>query len=216
MELYNTRAGNFTDDERKRMIFKELQDIQQEAKKKSIKTSFKSNVLWWINTILNLVVVTCAAAIVIINGISLPSANPLSNLPALILGGIIFIISGSDRPLKLGPRGYYYQQASYRLKRIISQARNLTYKISSLTNEEILLHINAMRVEMDDIDLEMYKSSMPDDEKLATSRMSNSFQESRNDSPNNSLHESHEQKSDSPSHIHIHIDSPEHSPNLPH
>lgn len=204
MELYNTRSGNFTDEERRRMIFKELQDVQEEAKKKSIKTSRKSNLLWWINTILNLVVITCSAAIGVINAISLLSSNPLSTLPSLILGGIIFIISGSDRPLKLGPRGYYYRQASYRLKRIIAQARDLTYSFSNFTNEEILVSINGMRLEMDDIDLDIYKSSMPDDSKFNNTDGHVSLHESP--------HLSQEKRSDSGSHIHIHIDSSESSP----
>ena len=203
MELYNTRAGNFTDEERRRMIFKELQDVQEEAKKKSVKTSFKAKLLWWINIVLNLVVLTCAAVTATIGGINISSSNSLSNLPILILSGIVFIISGSERPLKLGHRGFYYQQASYRLKRIISQARDLTFKFSNFTNEEILVSINAMRLEMDDIDVEIYKLSMPD------SKFGNDVSGSMHESPNLSTAD---RRSDSQSHIHIHIDSSESSP----
>jgi hypothetical protein len=189
MELYNTRVGDYTDDERKKMIFKELQDIQREAKKKSVTTTFKSDLFWWINTILNLIVVISSAAIVIINAFNLPSPNSIPNLPALILGAIIFTIASTDRPLKLGSRGYYYRQTSYRLKRLIQQTRDITYTFQNFTNEEILAYISSMRVEMDEIDLEMYRSAMPDEGTFPNNiRLSESPHVSLHDSPNNSPH----------------------------
>jgi hypothetical protein len=187
MELYNTRVGDYTDDERKKMIFKELQDIQREAKKKSIETTFKSDLFWWINTILNLIVVVSSAAIVVINAFNLPSPNSISNLPALILGAVIFTIASTDRPLKLGARGYYYRQTSYRLKRLIQQTRDITYTFQNFTNEEILAYISSMRVEMDEIDLEMYRSAMPDEGSFPNNiRLSESGHNSSNNSPNHS------------------------------
>lgn len=214
MELYNARANGLTDNERSKLVFLEVKSLEDEVAKKSIRTSRKSSIFWWINTLLNLIVIVSSGTIVIIMGI-----NNFQNIPAIVLGGLIFVISGCNELLKLGSKGYYYRQGTYRLRRIRQQTRDLIYMFHNYTIEQILAFISSLRTEIDEIDMELYKSSMIGDAKFGNglriinepARVTPTYQNSQN-----SYHSQNSEQNNStpgtPSHIHIHIDSGNSSP----
>lgn len=193
MELYNITDEN----ERKKLIFSELNNLQSEVERKSGKTSLKSKILWWIYTLLELTILISSACIVTISSI-----NSCQNVPTIVLGGIIFAISGINQLFKLGQKGYNYRQASFRLKRIMQQTRNMLYTFSNYTTDQVLAYVSLMRTEIDEIDLDLYKFSIPGEAKFGNSLRIVEPEEIMEKRSSN-----RHDRSDSNSHIHIHIDN---------
>lgn len=230
MEIYNARAGNISEEEKRKLIFLELQDLHKHTKRKSKKTATKSKLFGWLNVLLNLSIVFSAAAIVVITAI-----NNFQNIPVIILGGVIFAISGSVQLLKLSDRGFYYRQGSSRLRRIIQESQELMYMFQKFVNEEILAYISMWKNEIEEIDLDLYKFSMVGEAKFGNglrivenegsdSRHTPEIDRRYNSAPilsvpssklgikdGNENEDKKEERTDS--HIHIHIDSSNSSPN---
>lgn len=207
MELYRARATDINDEERCELVFSEIQNLEEEVRKKSIKTSNKSKLFWWINTLLNLTIIFSSATIVIIMAI-----NNFQNVAAIVLGGLIFAISGVNELLKLGSKGYYYKQGTFRLRRIRQQARDIIYMFQNFTNEQVLAFISSLRTEIDEIDMDLYNSSM-----IGEARFGNGLRIISN-APSTPIFKppstpNLDPNPPTPPHIHIHIDSPNNSPN---
>ena len=209
MDIYKTRVGaGITDEERSQLIFKEIQNLHNDVKKKSFKTSWKSKIFSWLNTALSLSIIGSAAAIVIITAL-----NNVQIISVIILGGVIFAISGINELLKLGEKGYYYKQGTYRLRRLSQQIINLTLTFGNFTVEEILTLVNSMRIQFDDIDLELYKASMVGEAKFGNSLRIIEHNDTPPSSPvslnrSSPLSLNSQEAKQTPSHIHIHLDTP--------
>jgi hypothetical protein len=176
---------------RQELIFGEVQSLEDEVIKRSKKTSCRSDFFRILNYFLNLSIILCSAIIFVLEGIS-----GFESLGITILSGIIFAISGANELLKLGQKGYHYRQGTIRLKRIAGQIKNILYLFHTYTIEEILVSISSFRIEIDEIDMDLYKSSMPGDVKYGDLTIKDP------EMPNTRI-------SDSEPRIHIHIDSSE-------
>jgi len=197
--LYASRvAPGLTDEQRSKLVFEETSLLEQELLDKSTKTSRWSKVFGSLNTILNLIVIVCSAIIIILSALT-----ECQNIPVIVLGGVIFAISSSNELLKLGPRGFNYQQGTIRLRRIRRQIRDILYMFHTYTTEQVLAFLSSFRAEIDDIDLDLYKSSMTGEAKYENGNLK--LTDSHPNTPNTPLHEN--------SHIHIHIDTPPSSGN---
>ena len=199
--IYTSRvAPNLTEQERTKLIFEETVNLEDELLKKATKTSRWSTAFGYLNTGLNLIIIVCSAIIVIISSIV-----ECQNIPVIVLGGIIFAITGANELLKLGPRGFNYMQGTIRLRRIRGQIRDIIYMFHTYTSEQILAFLSSFRAEIDDIDLDLYKSSMTGEAKFEGGTLKIS-------QPNTPRRDSIAGKENS--HIHIHIDNtPSSSPN---
>jgi len=196
--IYGARM-NLNEEERAKLIFGELENLEEELFKKSGKIKKYSSIFQILNTVLNLTIIISSAIITILTAI-----YNFQNIPAIVLGGIIFFISSTNELLKLGARGYYYRQGSARLRRILGQIRDILYMYHTFNSEQILAFLSSFRAEIDEIDLDLYKSSMSGDVKFG------------NDIRILDIENQHK---NSDSHIHIHIDttpssSPQNSPHV--
>lgn len=198
--IYTSRmAPGLNEEQRSKLIFEESVNLEEELKRKTAKVSRWSSIFGLCNTGLNLAVIVSSAIIVIIS-----SVVECQNIPVIVLGGIIFAISGANELLKLGSRGFNYLQGMIRLRRIRGQIRDIIYMFHTYTNEQILAFLSTFRSEIDDIDLDLYKSSMTGEAKYEGGALKIS-------QPNTPTRDSIPGKENS--HIHIHIDnSPNNSP----
>lgn len=202
--LFNIRAASNIDKKRRaELLFEEVEDLQSEVKKR-IKTNSRWSTIFRIaNTILGLIVILSSAIIIILQAIG---NEPLTEveITVIVLGSFIFLITGAGELLNFSQRGYHYRQGTIRLRRIFGQVRDLIYLFHDFRMEEILAFINTYRAEIDEIDLDLYKSSMSGDVKLT---VGNEIKIEKNQSEDNSNH----------SDIRIFIDSeesPKSSPKL--
>ena len=206
--MYEARVGNgVSQEDRLKLIFTEIQGLEEEIRKKSVETSCKSNIFWWINTLLNVTVIISSAIITVITSIFYPE-----NVPSIILGAVIFIISGINQLLKLGDRGYEYFKGNFRFRRIRQQVRDILYMFQNYTAEQLLAYISSIRVEVDEIDMDLYRASMTGEAKFDNGlRIAESGKSSNPIIPDISSQNLREQNTNSqpqtPSHIHIHIDT---------
>lgn len=197
--LYVSRvAPGLSEEERSKLIFEETSNLEQELLSKSTKTSRWSKFFGLLNTILNLIVIVCSAIIVIISAIV-----ECQNIPVIVLGGVIFAISSSNELLKLGPRGFNYQQGTIRLRRIRRQLKDILFMFHTYTTEQVLAFLSSFHAEIDEIDLDLYKSSMTGEVKYENGNLI--LTDSQPNTPNTPLPDN--------SHIHIHIDTPPASQN---
>lgn len=199
---YNARMS-LNDDERARLIFNEMEKMEKGLFKKSSKIKRLSTIFQILNTVLNLIVIVSSAVITILTAI-----YNFQNVQAIVLGGVIFAISSSNELLKLGPRGYYYRQGSIRLRRILGQIRDILYMYHTFNSEQILAFLSSFRAEIDEIDMDLYKSSMSGEVKFGNEIRIVDIENQNSHSPKGSPTPSAKD-----SHIHIHIDSPSTSPN---
>ena len=199
--LYNSRvAPGLNSEQRSKMVFEETALLEEELYKKSLKTSIWSNFFSGLNTILNIIVILSSAVIVTVTAI-----NNFQNLTAIILGGVIFAISGISALLKLSDRGFNYRKGTVRLRRIRGQVRDILYMFHTYTSEQVLAFLSSFRSELDDIDLDLYQTGLSGEAKFGNGLR---VLEHSNSNPNS------QQSTPLPRHdIHIHIDpSPENSP----
>ena len=205
MELFNARVGSDNDEEeRAKLIFEEIIRLEEEIKRKTITSSRKSTVFWWINSSITLVVILSAFVIIIFTSI-----YNLQNVTTIVLSALIFAISTIKEIFKIGNQGYNYRTGTFRLRRIRQHTRDIMYMFHTYTTEQILAFISFLKTEIDEIDLDLYKTSMPGDTKFEHGIK---MYENRSSTPvipslNNS-------QSESNSHIFIHIDSPSSSPQI--
>ena len=182
----------------KRLLFEEIKKLEVEINDYSISTSKKSIYFWWVNTAFVVSILTCSSCI---------TAVPIftkSQIPSILLGIVITLITGIDLKLKLSSKGYFYKQATKRLKKTKQQIRDIVYMFQKLSIEQILASLNSIRTEFDDIDMDLYKTSIAGDK----------FEENnRNIIPIPQNSESNISNPNTPTHIHIHMDSPNSSSN---
>ena len=145
-----------TEEQRKQLILNEFNLIQKEIEIKTYETRCKSNWFRLITTILSLGILLSAA---IIFGLELFS--DCKNIPAIICSAIIFLIEGLQKMFRLGPQGVLYKSATIQLRRIVRQVREYMYMFHRYSSEQLLAVISQLRAQYDDIDLGLYKTSMP-------------------------------------------------------
>jgi len=167
--IYNIRASNINEKKRTELLFEEINVLEKEVENKIKGNSRWSTLFRILNTLLGFSLVICAGTIMILEGISgFINNNPDESISGFaiaifILGGVIFVVAGSSQLFKFSDRGYHYRQGTIRLKRIRGQLRELIYMSHNYKIEEVLAFISSHRAEIDEIDLDLYKSSMTGD-----------------------------------------------------
>ena len=201
MDVYKLINPKLKDEDKKKLLFDEIKNLEIEMSNKSKKNSKWSIVLGVLNAIFNLIIIISAAVIMIVTGI-----NDLENITTIVLGGIIFAITGTNQLFKLGDKGIFYKKGTIRLKKLKGELRNIMYKFNSYTFDQILDYLTFFHSEIDDIELDLYKFSM-----MGEVNYDGGLQiehDSQQNTPRN----------DNNSHIHIHLetppDSPSSSPNM--
>ena len=201
MDVYKLINPKLKDEDKKKLLFDEIKNLEIEMSSKSKKNSKWSIVLGVLNTIFNLIVIVSAAVIMIVTGI-----NDLENITTIVLGGIIFAITGTNQLFKLGDKGIFYKKGTIRLKKLKGELRNIMYKFNSYTFDQILDYLTFFHSEIDDIELDLYKFSM-----MGEVNYDGGLQIEHDSQPNTP-------RNDNNSHIHIHLetppDSPSSSPNM--
>ena len=206
--MYEARVGRgISEEERLKLIFKEIENLEDEIRKKTVETSCKSNMFWWINTLLNVTIIISSALITLLTAVLYSE-----NIPSIVLGAIIFIISGVNQLLKLGDRGYEYFKGTFRFRRIRQQVRDIIYMFQNYNIEQLLTYISSIRTEVDEIDMDLYRASMSEEAKfdnglriVEAGRSSNPILPPENNPQTPSIPSNPE--------IHIHIETPNSSPN---
>lgn len=200
MDVYKLINPKLKDEDKKKLLFDEIKNLEIEMSSKSKKNSKWSIVLGVLNTIFNLIVIVSAAVIMIVTGI-----NDLENITTIVLGGIIFAITGTNQLFKLGDKGIFYKKGTIRLKKLKGELRNIMYKFNSYTFDQILDYLTFFHSEIDDIELDLYKFSM-----MGEVNYDGGLQIEHDSQPNTPRNDN--------SHIHIHLetppDSPSSSPNM--
>lgn len=200
MDVYKLINPKLKDEDKKKLLFDEIKNLEIEMSGKSKKNSKWSIVLGVLNTIFNLIVIVSAAVIMIVTGI-----NDLENITTIVLGGIIFAITGTNQLFKLGDKGIFYKKGTIRLKKLKGELRNIMYKFNSYTFDQILDYLTFFHSEIDDIELDLYKFSM-----MGEVNYDGGLQIEHDSQPNTPRNDN--------SHIHIHLetppDSPSSSPNM--
>jgi len=200
MDVYKLINPKLKDEDKKKLLFDEIKNLEIEMSGKSKKNSKWSIVLGVLNTIFNLIVIISAAVIMIVTGI-----NDLENITTIVLGGIIFAITGTNQLFKLGDKGIFYKKGTIRLKKLKGELRNIMYKFNSYTFDQILDYLTFFHSEIDDIELDLYKFSM-----MGEVNYDGGLQIEHDSQPNTPRNDN--------SHIHIHLetppDSPSSSPNM--
>lgn len=200
MDVYKLINPKLKDEDKKKLLFDEIKNLEIEMSGKSKKNSKWSIVLGVLNTIFNLIVIVSAAVIMIVTGI-----NDLENITTIVLGGIIFAITGTNQLFKLGDKGIFYKKGTIRLKKLKGELRNIMYKFNSYTFDQILDYLTFFNSEIDDIELDLYKFSI-----VKEVNYDGGLQIEHDSQPNTPRNDN--------SHIHIHLetppDSPSSSPNM--
>jgi len=200
MDVYKLINPKLKDEDKKKLLFDEIKNLEIEMSGKSKKNSKWSIVLGALNTIFNLIVIISAAVIMIVTGI-----YDLENIATIVLGGIIFAITGTNQLFKLGDKGIFYKKGTIRLKKLKGELRNIMYKFNSYTFDQILDYLTFFHSEIDDIELDLYKFSM-----MGEVNYDGGLQIEHDSQPNTPRNDN--------SHIHIHLetppDSPSSSPNM--
>ena len=195
MDIYKLINPKIKEEDKKKLLFDEIKSLDDELSKTSKKNAKWSTILGILNTILNLTIILSSAVITIVTGI-----NDLENVATIVLGAVIFAISGTNQLLKLGDKGIFYRKGTIRLKKLKGELRNIMYKYNSYTFDQILDYLTFFHSEIDDIELDLYKSSTMGEVKF-----------------DDGLRIEHDSQSNTPRnenpHIHIHIDTPPDSPN---
>lgn len=201
MDVYKLINPKLKDEDKKKLLFDEIKNLEIEMSNKSKKNSKWSIVLGVLNAIFNLIIIISAAVIMIVTGI-----NDLENITTIVLGGIIFAITGTNQLFKLGDKGIFYKKGTIRLKKLKGELRNIMYKFNSYTFDQILDYLTFFHSEIDDIELDLYKFSM-----MGEVNYDGGLQIEHDSQPNTP-------RNDNNSHIHIHLetppDSPSSSPNM--
>ena len=194
MDVYKLINPKLKDEDKKKLLFDEIKSLEIELTKKSNKNSKWSIVLGILNTVFNLIVIIGAAVITIVTGI-----NDLENVTTIVLGGVIFAITGANQLFKLGDKGIFYKKGTIRMKKLKGELRNIMYKFNSYNFDQILDYLTFFHSEIDDIELDLYKFSMMGEVQY-----------------DGELRIEHDSQSNTPrndnSHIHIHLETPPDSP----
>ena len=198
IDVFQARVGNVDPEQRLRLIFNELQELESDICQRSKKSRQKSDNFWWFEILFTTCMTGGSAAVTIVTAFT-----DDKNIPVLVLGAVMFFVATMNKVLRLGDRGFTYRQGNHRLQKIRQQIRNTMYNFQDNTPEQLLVLINKIRNDIDDIDLELYRSNM-----TGNVQFDDNFQIKVEDNNQDS-----EKK---PSEIHIHLDSQHSSPNNSH
>lgn len=198
MDIYKLINPKLKDEDKKKLLFDEIQSLENEISKKSKKNSKWSIILGILNTIFNLVVIISAAVIMIVTGI-----NDLENVTTIVLGGIIFAITSFSQLFKLSDKGIFYKKGTIRLKKLKGKLRNIMYKFHSFNFDQILDYLTLFHSEIDDIELDLYKFSMTGEVKYDGELKIENDLNNSNSNPNTLRNDLH---------IYFHIETPPDSP----
>lgn len=197
MNLYRTRVGNINEEERTKLICEEIIQLEKDIEIKTKKVASISTFFWWINASFTLATILLASAITIVTAIY------NSQVVSIVLGGIIIVIASVREVFKIGDQGFNFRGGTFRLKRIKQNVRDLLHLFHTFSIEEILMQISSFKTQIDEIDLELYKNSIPNPGKSMSVLQSSNIPTVSNIGT---------LKSDSNSHVFIHIDTPSSSP----
>lgn len=188
MAFARTRLGvGINEKDRLKLIFKEVEDLEVEIKEKADNIRKKSTIFWWLDLLFNVCIIGGSAAVTLVTAIETDRS-----IAVIVLGAVMFFFSGLFKYLKLGDKGYHYHQGNFRLHRINQQVRNLLYLFSNYSVEQILTIISNLRTELDEIEMNLYRSDIKGEGEMLLD-----------------VEKPHLQ---SDSEIHIHIETPQDSP----
>ena len=133
-----------------------LKKIIEECKLKTINTQKKAKLYRIFNLITNLFIIVGS---LFIGFIESQRENKLYSY--IILSFLISIIKGLHMILRLGQRGTYFKYASIKYQKLITIAND---KLFYLTNNSELKRLDhQLRIEMDELNLSLYKVSYDPD-----------------------------------------------------
>ena len=156
--LYRARySSKITDEQQTELILNELNMVGKEIDNKQIETQCKANFYRIVNTVFSLLIILCSAVI-----IGLEAASDCLNIPVIVLSSIIFAVESTHKIFQWGPQGVLYKHGTIQLKRISRQVREYMYFFHRYTPEQLLALVSMLRSQYDDIDVGLYKLSMPE------------------------------------------------------
>lgn len=204
IDVFQARVGNVDPEYRLRLIFGELQELENDVSQRSQKSRKKSDQFWWFEAIFSICVIGGSASITIVTAFT-----DEKNIPVIVLGALMFFVGTLHKFLKLGDRGFTYRQGNNRLQKVRQQIRDIIYRFQNYTNEQLLVLISEIRNSIDDIDLELYRSNM-----TGNVQFDNDFNIVINPQPQAQSQDGEVPFVEPrPSEIHIHLDSQNSSPN---
>ena len=148
-------SSQITDEQRLELVLNELSLVRKEVDTKSIETQCKANWFRVINTLSSLIILASSAVI-----IGLQAASTCLNIPVIVFSSIIFVMEGTHKIFRWGPQGVLYKNGTVRLKRISRQIRDYMYMFHRYNVDQLLTIISQLRAQFDDIDVNLYKTSM--------------------------------------------------------
>lgn len=214
--IYRVRADpNISDTHRMKLVFTEFELLDKDLDIKLGETKCKSNWYNVINTGIMLTILLCSAVIV-----GLQTASECLNIPVITLAAIIFVAQGADKLFSLGNQGMFYKQGTIKLRKIKRDVREIIYRFHKFVLDEALFLIGKLRDEFDEIDLGLYKISVSGQARYNGSDFNvipNIQHEATlpglmNVTPGGTPPIGTPQNTPPPSHVHIHIDGHELTP----
>lgn len=196
--IFRARANpNLSEEARKELVFNEIVLISKDVDLKSVQTQCKSTWYYRINVLIAILVLASSAIIV-----GLQAASECINIAVITLASIIFFSQGANNLFKLSDQGVYYKEGTIRLRRIKGQVRDLKYMFHTFSVEQVLTMISQLRGQFDEIDLGLYKMSLPNQTNYNTG-LTILPQNQTETNLRNTPDLSHE---NTPPHVHIHLD----------
>lgn len=208
--------GSRSDSERIKLLANDLYLVKAEVELKSDQAMCRANWYRIINTLSSLVILISSAVI-----IGLQAASDCVNIPVIVLSSIIFVMEGTHKLFRWGPRGVFYKHLSIQLKRLQRQITNNIYMLHKYTVDQLIILVTQLRSQYDDIDYSMYQTSMPSAAKYNTGF---EVEENHNFAPDNIYNSGNitpvlprgsisapstgppqPRRKDTESHVHIHI-----------
>lgn len=138
--------------ERRKMMFQEMSDLDDEIGNKIKHTYFKAR-LYKLASIMTSFVTICGG--IAVSFITL--INSELKIPIVIIGTGLALIKSIYELFRWGPRGIFFMQASIKLKRLNRELNNRMFNIHKYSLEQLWDSLNTLRNDLDDIDLDNYR-----------------------------------------------------------
>jgi len=206
---------DLTEQERKEIILRELNSVKKSIDGLVITTDCRARWYRNINTLFNLIIISCSAVI-----IGIEAASDCLNIPVIVLSSIIFIVKSCHTLFRWGPLGVLYKYGNTLLRRISRQARTYIYQSRNYTTDQLLALMDQIQEQYDDVEVSLYSSSVSEPVNYDTGLRLNDNNKPNNPTNNNSASTSmpsmfklgqnlkdDSDKPDSSPHLHIHIDN---------
>jgi hypothetical protein len=145
---------NMSENDRKKILYHELDSFDNEVKIKNIHTQCKANIFRFTNYISSFIVIVAGAVI-----IGLEATSKCISIPTIVLAGLLTVTKALSEVFRWGPQGLFFKQSTIRLKRVRRQVSDMKLMIHQYTTDQLMNEIRHMRNEYDDIDFSTYKMS---------------------------------------------------------